>query len=50
MSLAAIDGAGVHKNGRGIVWGMGGHVIKVGLAPLLADLMERGLVTSPRCC
>ena len=38
--------AQAHKNGRGIVWGMGGHVIKVGLAPLLADLMERGYVTS----
>lgn len=38
--------AQAHRNGRGIVWGMGGHVIKVGLAPLLADLMERGLVTS----
>jgi hypothetical protein len=38
--------AQAHRNGRGIIWGMGGHVIKVGLAPLLADLMERGLVTS----
>ena len=43
--LAAVT-AEAHRNGRGIVWGMGGHVIKVGLAPLLADLMERGLVTS----
>ena len=43
--LAAIT-AKAHADGRGIVWGMGGHVIKVGLAPLLADLMERGLVTS----
>jgi deoxyhypusine synthase len=32
--------------GRGIVWGMGGHVVKVGLAPLLGDLMKRGYVTS----
>ena len=38
--------ARAHKAGRGIVWGMGGHVIKVGLAPLLADLMKRGYVTS----
>jgi len=34
------------SQGRGIVWGMGGHVIKVGLAPLLTDLMKRGYVTS----
>ncbi len=27
-----------------IVWGLGGHVLKVGLSPLLLDLMERGFV------
>lgn len=27
-----------------ILWGLGGHVIKVGLAPVLIDLMERGFV------
>jgi hypothetical protein len=31
---------------RPVVWGLGAHVIKVGLAPVLADLMERGLVTA----
>jgi hypothetical protein len=31
---------------RGIVWGMGGHVIKCGLAPVLIDLMERGYATA----
>ncbi len=31
---------------RQIVWGLGGHVVKVGLAPLLDDLMGRGLVTA----
>ena len=25
-----------------IIWGLGGHVIKVGLAPVLIDLMKRG--------
>lgn len=35
-----------HRAGRTIAWGIGGHVVKVGLAPLLADLMQRGLVTS----
>ncbi len=28
-----------------ILWGMGGHVIKCGLAPVLADLMRRGYAT-----
>lgn len=31
--------------GKPILWGLGAHVIKVGLSPLLIDLMERGLVT-----
>ena len=30
---------------RPVVWGLGAHVIKVGLSPVLVDLMERGLVT-----
>jgi hypothetical protein len=38
--------AGAHRAGRAIVWGIGGHVVKVGLAPLLADMMGRGFVTS----
>lgn len=32
-------------NNRAILWGMGGHVIKCGLAPVLADLMARGFVS-----
>ena len=35
-----------HSSGRAIIWGLGGHVIKTGLAPVLIDLMRRGLVTS----
>lgn len=31
---------------RPIIWGMGGHVIKTGLAPLVIDLMKRGFVTA----
>lgn len=31
--------------GRPIVWGLGAHVLKCGLSPVLLDLMERGLVT-----
>lgn len=30
--------------GRPILWGLGGHVVKVGLAPVLLDLVERGHV------
>jgi hypothetical protein len=29
-----------------IIWGLGGHVIKTGLAPLLIDLIDRRLVTA----
>jgi hypothetical protein len=29
-----------------IIWGLGGHVIKVGLAPVLIDLLRRGYVTA----
>ena len=31
---------------RMILWGLGGHVIKVGLAPVLIDLMRRGYATA----
>jgi hypothetical protein len=41
--LSAIHAA--HKQGAAILWGMGGHVIKVGLGPLLIDLMKRGFVS-----
>jgi hypothetical protein len=33
-------------SGSGIVWGLGAHVIKTGLSPLVVDLMERGLVSA----
>ncbi|HVF55573.1 MAG TPA: hypothetical protein VM934_05455 [Pyrinomonadaceae bacterium] len=29
-----------------IIWGVGGHVIKTGLAPLIINLMERGYVSA----
>src|SRR5579863_3086520 len=29
-----------------ILWGLGGHVIKCGLAPVLTDLMERGYASA----
>jgi hypothetical protein len=31
---------------RAIIWGLGGHVIKCGLAPVLIDLMRRGFATA----
>lgn len=33
-----------HKNGKGVVVMMGGHVIKTGLAPVLIDLIEMGII------
>ena len=42
--MAAIRGA--HAAGRGIIWGLGAHVIKTGLSPVLIDLMERGFVSA----
>jgi hypothetical protein len=32
--------------GHGIVWGLGAHVLKTGLSPVLIDLMERGFVSA----
>lgn len=29
-----------------IIWGIGGHVVKTGLAPIIIDLIERGFVTA----
>jgi hypothetical protein len=33
------------ERGKPIVWGIGAHVLKVGLSPLLIDLMDKGLLT-----
>lgn len=32
--------------GKPVIWGLGGHVIKCGLAPTLIDLMRRGFTTA----
>jgi hypothetical protein len=42
--IAAMRAA--QADGRAIVWGLGAHVIKTGLAPVLIDLMERGFVSA----
>src|SRR5690554_1755509 len=38
--------AGARARGAGIVWGIGAHVIKTGLSPVLIDLMRRGYVSA----
>ena len=41
--LSAIHSA--RKQRKPVLWGIGGHVIKVGLGPVLIDLMKRGFVS-----
>src|ERR1700726_3080278 len=41
--LGAIQSA--RKQRKAILWGIGGHVIKVGLGPVLIDLMRRGFIS-----
>ncbi len=41
--VRALAGA---RSAGGIVWGLGAHVIKTGLGPVLVDLMERGFVSA----
>ena len=44
---AVVDAlAAARAKQRAIIWGMGGHVIKCGLAPVLLDLMRRGYATA----
>jgi hypothetical protein len=38
--------ASARERKRMILWGLGGHVIKCGLAPVLIDLMRRGFATA----
>ena len=44
----AVIGAivGAKRDEAGVVWGLGAHVIKTGLGPVLVDLMERGFVSA----
>jgi hypothetical protein len=46
LRAAARSIADSHRRGGQVVVGMGAHVIKVGLSPILIDLMERGVVTA----
>ncbi|MFQ5992282.1 MAG: hypothetical protein ACE5NA_07570 [Nitrospiraceae bacterium] len=48
QTLRAVSQAIVraHRRGRPVIVGMGAHPTKVGLNPILVDLMERGIVTA----
>ena len=46
LRAVAAAARAAHAGGRGILWGLGAHVIKTGLAPVLIDLMERGFVSA----
>ncbi|MDO8672300.1 MAG: hypothetical protein Q7O66_12875 [Dehalococcoidia bacterium] len=35
-----------HRQGRPVIWGMGAHVIKCGLSPLVIELMKRNVITA----
>jgi hypothetical protein len=43
-AVSAIEKA--RAKGKPIIWGIGGHVIKCGLGPILIDLMRRGYLTA----
>ncbi|HUE84985.1 MAG TPA: hypothetical protein VMO26_02810 [Vicinamibacterales bacterium] len=38
--------ADARRRGAAIIWGIGAHVLKTGLSPVLVDLMERGFVSA----
>jgi hypothetical protein len=42
--VAALERA--HDKRKPIIWGLGGHVIKCGLTPVLIDLLNRGFITA----
>lgn len=46
LRTAVLAIAAARRAGRGVVLGMGAHPIKVGLSPLIIDLMERGVLTA----
>ena len=38
--------ARAHRKGRPVIAGIGAHVVKVGLSPILVDLMQQGIVSA----
>ncbi|HEV8267753.1 MAG TPA: hypothetical protein VGR00_05950, partial [Thermoanaerobaculia bacterium] len=47
-SLKGVVGAieNARQRGKPVIFGFGAHVLKVGLAPMLIDLVERGYITA----
>lgn len=45
LLLVADAVAAAARRGRGVLVMLGGHVVKTGVGPLLADLMRRGVIT-----
>jgi hypothetical protein len=43
---AIVDAMLTARHAGGILWGLGAHVIKTGLSPVIIDLMERGFVSA----
>jgi deoxyhypusine synthase len=46
LRAAVLAIAAARRANRGVVLGMGAHPIKVGLSPLIIDLMEQGVITA----
>ncbi|MEX5215549.1 MAG: hypothetical protein NW703_15465 [Nitrospiraceae bacterium] len=46
LRSVALAIARAHRRRRPVILGMGAHPIKVGLSPLVIDLMERGILTA----
>ena len=46
LRVAAQAWARAWQDDRSVVWGMGAHLIKVGLAPVVVDLLERGAINA----
>ncbi len=45
LKRAIAAGARARTRDRTLIWGFGAHVVKVGLAPVVVDLIERGFVS-----
>lgn len=46
LKQIALSVAAAHKNHKTVAVGIGAHVIKVGLSPIIIDLMEHGIVNA----
>jgi len=46
LKAVAVAIVNAHRNKRPVILGMGAHPIKVGLSPIIIDLMRRGVITA----